>query len=45
MTTPNKGRANGNTRLDVRSLANGIYLLKIKDETGKEVYNGKVIKR
>ncbi|HEX5154386.1 MAG TPA: T9SS type A sorting domain-containing protein [Parafilimonas sp.] len=37
--------ANGNTQLDVRSLANGIYLVKINDETGREVYDGKVIKR
>jgi hypothetical protein len=33
-----------NTQLDLRALTAGIYLIKINDENGKELYSGKVIK-
>jgi len=33
-----------NTQLDLRPLTAGIYLIKINDEDGKELYSGKVIK-
>ena len=35
----------GNTQLDVTQLTPGTYLIKINDESGKELYNGKVIKQ
>jgi hypothetical protein len=34
-----------NTQLDVKQLTAGTYLIKINDENGKEVYNGKIIKQ
>lgn len=37
--------ANGNTQIDVRQLTAGTYLIKINDESGKLLYNGKVIKQ
>ncbi|HEX5153782.1 MAG TPA: T9SS type A sorting domain-containing protein [Parafilimonas sp.] len=35
----------GSTRLNLRSLVYGSYLIKVTDENGKELYNGKVIKQ
>ena len=35
----------GNTQIDVKQLTAGIYVIKINDENGKELYNGKFIKR
>ncbi|HEX5153583.1 MAG TPA: T9SS type A sorting domain-containing protein [Parafilimonas sp.] len=37
--------AQGNTQLDVKQLSAGTYLIKINDETGKELFSGKVIKQ
>jgi hypothetical protein len=35
----------GNTQLDVKQVTAGTYLIKINDESGKELYSGKVIKQ
>jgi hypothetical protein len=35
----------GNTQIDVKQLTAGTYLIKINDESGKVLYNGKVIKQ
>ena len=35
----------GNTALNVKQLIAGTYLIKMNDENGKELYNGKVIKQ
>jgi len=38
-------RADGSTQLDLKQLTAGTYLIKISDENGKELYNGKVLKQ
>lgn len=37
--------ATGNLQLDVHQLTAGAYVLRINDENGKQLYNGKVIKQ
>lgn len=40
----NKPVATGNTLLDVRSFASGVYMLLVTDETGKKVWQSKFVK-